>query len=242
MASPRFSFGTSYPTLPTPKPKPTPAPQQPAPAPPAGMPPVPAAPAAGAPDWLHDFIAQILGPAVQQQGQNAAAQNQFRQDATFGRHLGIGGAASSPSNPMGNPGGDPFTNGFFSSPEERIAKERATFGGQSFTAGDRTAPTSAAMAGTQAPPQTMGHATSWMPFQGAQAPSFGSPVYRAQHPEYNMFADANFPRDPGSLLIGQQAKQAQQTPQSLAEFYANHVPAASYAAPPQANPSRMRMF
>lgn len=34
-------------------------------------------------------------------------------NAPHGRHLGIGGAEVTPDNPYGNPGGDPFKNGFF---------------------------------------------------------------------------------------------------------------------------------
>jgi hypothetical protein len=139
---------------------------------PAGAP--AGAPAAGAPDWLHDFIMKILGPAMQAQNQNAAAQNQFRQDATFGRHLGMDGQ------PMANMPSTPLSFDQLSVPlADRIAKERATFGGMSFTAGDRSAPTAAAMQATQPPPQTMGHLAPWMP-PGPMAATPGSPVWRQQ--------------------------------------------------------------
>jgi len=111
-------------------------------------------------------------------------------NAPHGRHLGMGGQEITNENPLGNAGGDPFSNGFFQTKDQRIAKEKANFG-QSFTASEQTNPMGA-MAATQAPPQTMGHQTSWSPFQGGQDPTFGSPVYRQQHPDFNMFSDPNW--------------------------------------------------
>jgi hypothetical protein len=119
---------------------------------------------------------QVLGPAIQAQNQNTAARLQFQRDATLGQHLGMDG----------QPVGPGMSFDSLRVPmEDRVAKERATFGGQSFTAGDRTMPTAAAMSATMPPPQSFGITN---PVPGPPpAPAYGSPVYRAQNPQWNMF-------------------------------------------------------
>lgn len=81
-------------------------------------------------------------------------------NAPHGRHLGIGGAEMTQANPMGNFGGDPFTNGFFSQNQQPDYRPGAAYH-----------------------PPTMPQQNPFMPFQGDQAPTPGSPVYQQQHPD-----------------------------------------------------------
>lgn len=167
------------PTLPLPAPVMFP-PAQPQPAAPAGMPPA-NAPRGG--DPVADFLKNILGPFIQQQGQQQGQQNvannQFRNDAAFGRRLGMDGRPEQAPLPIEG-----------RSPTDVIARERATFGGQSFTVGDRSAPQGSAWANMQPGPQHF--STNYTPDQSAPQTTWGSPVYRAQNPNFNMFSDANF--------------------------------------------------
>lgn len=154
---------------------------QPQPAPPQGMPPA-NAPGGGG---IDEFLKNIIGPFLQQQGQMQQQQNQaqnaFRQDATFGRHLGMDGQpiATTPQTPLS-------FDQLRAPMAQRIAAEQGTFG-SSYTGGDRSMPTAQAMQATQPPPQTMGQLNPWMPQQYGGAPSVGSPVYRQQNPGYRMF-------------------------------------------------------
>jgi len=90
-------------------------------------------------------------------------------NAPRGHHLGIGGAEMTQANPMGNFGGDPFTNGFF-----------------------KPNPQSDYRPGAEYHMPTMPQQQPFMPFQGAQAPTPGSPIYRQQNP--------NDPNNPENIL------------------------------------------
>lgn len=76
-----------------------------------------------------DLFTQFMQNFIKQQGQTSTAPAQSqgqidygallqmllkgKADAVSGRHLGIGGAEITADNPSGQPGGSPFTNGFF---------------------------------------------------------------------------------------------------------------------------------
>lgn len=207
-----FAAGAKVPPVPvatTPTPSAT-APVAPVAPPPIAQPPGAAAPP-GAPDWFQEFIAKFFGPAIQQQNQNqATAQqgfNQFRNDAVFGRHLDMGGQ------PIRGDAATPLTFDSLRVPlADRIAKEQATFGA-SFTGGDRAPLTSTAWANQQgmAPQQGFGatqREQGMRPPQNAEA-SWGSPVYRAQHPEYNMFQQQASSTQPVDYPFIQQGRMMQ---------------------------------
>lgn len=177
------------PTLPLPAPVMFP-PAQPQPVAPPGMPPA-NAPGGGG---IDDFLKNILGPFIQQQGQQQGQQNvannQFRNDAAFGRRLGMDGRPEQAPLPIEG-----------RSPADVIARERATFGGQSFTAGDRSAPQGSAWANMQ-PGQQHFSMNPVMPQQGGDVASWGSPVFRAQNPGFNPFqqqAYATYTNHPGMV-------------------------------------------
>lgn len=62
----------------------------------------------------QDF-APIFAPQAANDGGIGALLKAFT--APHGHHFGIGGAEISDTNPYGNPGGDPFKNGFFKGPQ-----------------------------------------------------------------------------------------------------------------------------
>lgn len=65
------------------------------------------------------LIKALQGMQQPQQQFDPAAFFQAKRAASAPRHYGIGGALISPDNPMGNAGGDPFTNGFFKPTQPR---------------------------------------------------------------------------------------------------------------------------
>lgn len=71
-------------------------------------------------NFLSAFVPALLQHLAGQSA-NTSASTQLKSDVLLGRHLGIGGAPVTPDNPMGDPRGNPFTNGFFQPAAARLA-------------------------------------------------------------------------------------------------------------------------